>query len=376
MRVLVLQRVKAKFRLELFNKLHESKNDYWFGLGSADSDENIAEFQIDEVSKSFDVKIYSILGGVFYWLKDMKNIICSTNPDAVIITPTPRIISNFWIVALCRIYGIKLIGWGMGEMPGRQGIRRSLHKNLQKSLVRLLDGMICYGSTAKSYYKELSPNIPCEICHNTVNVEYTRAICEEIRAQHQKYRFLSQYAQDLHGYSGLRVVFLGRIIPTKKIEVLLNALINLDSVHITIIGEGDIEYQDYLNSMIRHNNLSVKFVGHLEGRNLADVLMVNDVCVLPGRGGLSINHAMAHGLPVICTTGDGTEVDLVIDDYTGWRFDDGDTDALRRCVIEAFKLKEGNSSYRNNIDKVISEKYFLSHFVTSFDHAVTKICKD
>lgn len=376
MRVLVLQRVKAKFRLEVFNKLHEAENNYWFGFGSAEPEENIAEFQVDDVLKATNVKILSIFGGVFYWFKDIKKIISSTKPDVVIITPTPRILSNFWLVILCRIYGIKLIGWGMGEMPGRKGLQRNLHKNLQKTLVRLLDGVICYGSSANGYYKEIAPNIPREICYNTINVESTKIICEEIKAQQKENNFLSEYTKDLSEYTGLRIVFLGRIIASKQIEVLMKALINLNSVHVTIIGDGESKYQDYLNDMFISNNVSVKFVGHLEGKNLADTLLVNDVCILPGRGGLAINHAMAHGLPVICTTGDGTEIDLVINGYTGWRFNEGDADALRLCIIEAIEMKRRNSSYRMNIDKVIHEKYLLKYFVTSFDNAITKISED
>ena len=40
-------------------------------------------------------------------------------------------------------------------------------------------------------------------------------------------------------------------------------------------------------------------------------LIKNDIFVLPSRGGLAINHAMASGLPVIVSEGDGTELDLI-----------------------------------------------------------------
>jgi len=40
-------------------------------------------------------------------------------------------------------------------------------------------------------------------------------------------------------------------------------------------------------------------------------MSASSVYVLAGMGGLSINDAMAYGLPVICSVCDGTERDLV-----------------------------------------------------------------
>jgi glycosyltransferase involved in cell wall biosynthesis len=50
--------------------------------------------------------------------------------------------------------------------------------------------------------------------------------------------------------------------------------------------------------------------------------------VLPALGGLAINEAMAYGLPVICSEGDGTERDLLIPEQTGLLFRKGDAQDL------------------------------------------------
>ena len=41
--------------------------------------------------------------------------------------------------------------------------------------------------------------------------------------------------------------------------------------------------------------------------------------VLPGTGGLGLNEAMAHGLPMIAGYADGSADDLVVDGETGYR---------------------------------------------------------
>jgi glycosyltransferase involved in cell wall biosynthesis len=45
-------------------------------------------------------------------------------------------------------------------------------------------------------------------------------------------------------------------------------------------------------------------------------------------GGLSINDAMFHGLPVVCSVCDGTEKKLVRNGYNGFFFEDGSEDDL------------------------------------------------
>ena len=53
-----------------------------------------------------------------------------------------------------------------------------------------------------------------------------------------------------------------------------------------------------------------------------------DVFVLPGRGGMVISEAMAHGLPVIVHQADGTEIDLVQDGVTGYRLESASPEAI------------------------------------------------
>ena len=51
--------------------------------------------------------------------------------------------------------------------------------------------------------------------------------------------------------------------------------------------------------------------------------------MLPGTGGLAVQQAMAHGLPVIVAQGDGTQDDLVRPE-NGWQIPPDDLAALTR----------------------------------------------
>ena len=68
-----------------------------------------------------------------------------------------------------------------------------------------------------------------------------------------------------------------------------------------------------------------------------------DLLVLPGTGGLALNEAMAHGLPLVSGYGDGSADDLVQDGVNGfrlrardarrsWRSGSGTWPTTRRCA--------------------------------------------
>ncbi|MFX7690329.1 glycosyltransferase family 4 protein, partial [Acinetobacter baumannii] len=48
-----------------------------------------------------------------------------------------------------------------------------------------------------------------------------------------------------------------------------------------------------------------------------------EVYLLPGTGGLGINEAMAHSLPIISGFADGSADDLVVDGENGYRLREG-----------------------------------------------------
>jgi glycosyltransferase involved in cell wall biosynthesis len=76
----------------------------------------------------------------------------------------------------------------------------------------------------------------------------------------------------------------------------------------------------------------VKFYGEIrDPHDVCPYFLCARVLALPGAGGLALYQALAHGLPAVATSADGTERDLVADGETGFICDPGDiaTFALR-----------------------------------------------
>jgi glycosyltransferase involved in cell wall biosynthesis len=107
----------------------------------------------------------------------------------------------------------------------------------------------------------------------------------------------------------------------------------------------------------------------LVGQVIDDVGLYFDsaeVYVLPGTGGLGINEAMAHSLPIISGYADGSADDLVIDGENGYRLRDGDIDELQdkiarilndpataaRMGAKSHEWITGRFSFQNFLDRV------------------------
>jgi uncharacterized protein VirK/YbjX/glycosyltransferase involved in cell wall biosynthesis len=135
----------------------------------------------------------------------------------------------------------------------------------------------------------------------------------------------------------LRLVFVGRLVPYKGADMLLEAaaaLIRAGRIHLTIIGEGP--QRPLLEKMILDLGISnrVELTGWVSHRGLQELLVTRDLLVLPSIrefGGAVVLEAMALGLvPAVVNYGGPGE--LVTAD-TGFLI----SMASRTVIIEQFK---------------------------------------
>jgi glycosyltransferase involved in cell wall biosynthesis len=115
-----------------------------------------------------------------------------------------------------------------------------------------------------------------------------------------------------------------------------------------------------------------EFPGARHGSELTRFFAVADLFVLPGTGGLAVQEAMAHGLPVIVAEGDGTQDDLVRP-QNGWLVPPGDLQALTAALQEALgdptRLRRmGAESYQ-----LADEEINLERMVAVFVEALRSV---
>jgi glycosyltransferase involved in cell wall biosynthesis len=145
------------------------------------------------------------------------------------------------------------------------------------------------------------------------------------------------------------IVFVGKLIENKGVQVLFEALRDLD-VRTVVVGFGD--YREELEALAPER---VLFTGALEHRHLMHLLPLADVSVVPSifpeAFGMVAAEAAAAGVPPIVANHSGlAEVAAgIAAEYPAesrrlTSFPTGDADALRECLRELIALPAGERS--------------------------------
>jgi len=145
-------------------------------------------------------------------------------------------------------------------------------------------------------------------------------------------------------------LFVGRLQARKRVDHLIRASAEMEPApRLIIVGDGP--QRASLESLAKDVYPSTEFIGSKHGAELKPYFAEADLFVLPGTGGLAVQEAMSHGLPVIVAKGDGTQDDLVRS-ANGWQIapDDysvlvsamknalSDITRLRRMGAESFQI--------------------------------------
>jgi glycosyltransferase involved in cell wall biosynthesis len=138
-----------------------------------------------------------------------------------------------------------------------------------------------------------------------------------------------------------RLVFVGTIVPTKGLEVLIAAIRRVPEleVRLTIHGPAPAASQ-YVQSIIAsaEGDERISFAGEFTPAAVGDVLATADFLVLPSlcydNEPLAVKQAKHVGLPVIVSNV-GSLADMVEEDVEGWTVPPGDEVAWGAAIVRA-----------------------------------------
>jgi len=141
------------------------------------------------------------------------------------------------------------------------------------------------------------------------------------------------------GLTRFTVLFLGRLVPIKGLDVLLRALFGVADVDLIVAGDGAERAR--MERMAAELKLNARFVGPVGAAGRADLLAACDVLVVPSRvlkNGrheglpLTVVEGLAAGIPVIASK-TGAIPELITDGVTGLLVSPDDPAGLRRAVV-------------------------------------------
>jgi glycosyltransferase involved in cell wall biosynthesis len=274
------------------------------------------------------------------------------NPDALIVEANPRYLSTPAAVAWMRGQNKPVIGWGLGSPPVGGGIR----KRLRLSFLRQFDALIAYSQRGADEYAALGfPPERIFVAHNAVSAPPS----------------LPLPPRPSTFDPCPSVLFIGRLQVRKRVDRLLHACAKLDSKpRLVIVGDGP--EREVLQALAKETYPGAEFIGARHGEQLKPYFAEADLFVLPGTGGLAVQEAMSHGLPVIVARGDGTQDDLVRKE-NGWQIPPDDFRALvstlREALSDAARLRKmGAESYR-----IVKEEINIDRMVETFVAALNSL---
>ncbi len=349
------QRVLPSYRVSFFDLLAQSCESMSLFAGTPRPEEMIASGK-PQVAAYRAAKNIHIFSGAFYLCHQQNfiNWLEEWNPHTLIVEANPRYLATSSAVNWMHTRGRKVIGWGLGSPP----LSAPLAGFRQKSRISFLskfDALLAYSQRGADEYAALGfPREKIFVAHNSVSPK------PEKISDHRPQTI-----------DRATILFVGRLQARKRVDSLLRACAEMKSKpRLIIVGDGP--ERAALQALAKDVYPAAEFAGARHGAEIKPYFAEADLFVLPGTGGLAIQEAMSHGLPVIVAKGDGTQDDLVHDE-NGWQINPEDYGALvstmKNALSDVARLRKmGAESFR-----IVSEEINIQKMADVFVDALNSV---
>jgi glycosyltransferase involved in cell wall biosynthesis len=296
---------------------------------------------------------------------DMLKFVKSQTPDVLILEN--RIgFATTWLLALLNKKKTKVIWWLSGHESSRTQTIRYIKRILNKFILKSGSGYICYSNSGKDFLNSLGIFKNIFIAHNSID---TNIIFETQREQ--------KYLEAINNKdrSNFALISTGRIEKLKNIQLIIESVRYLRNIIPGLLYYciGDGSYLPVIKELVKKFNVNdnVIFIGEETNENeLCKYFAVSDVYILPGTGGLGLNHALAYGKPVILSEGDGTERELVTDKINGLYFLKNNLDSLIEKILLLYNNRDLQKEMSNNSAEKCRNFYNINSMVNGFKKAI------
>lgn len=300
-------------------------------------------------------------------IRQLAGAVKKYRPDGVIFLFNPAVVSFWQIRYYCIRKKIPYGVWSCGYV--RPELSEKVKRLREKILLHVLMPArvhICYGHLYERYLAGLgiAPD-KIVVAQNTIHVE------KILSSAAVRSRFPEK------GDGATRVLYVGALIKNKKLEAAMLAVQALRrkgySVRFTIVGGGKI--LDELKKFAATHGMNdyIVLTGPEYGEKLVSYFAGSDVFLLSGSGGLAVNEAMAYGLPVISTVGDGTISDLI--DGNGFLLRAfGDVEEIAGALEKFIRLpEEVKRNMQERSRQIVRQKASLNRMTERYKEACLKL---
>lgn len=275
---------------------------------------------------------YHFLQGVSYGAESALSFqifrIIKENAKSILIFANPTTPTGILGTSLCRVLGIPFVIQSEGGLAKSGiGIKERFKKYVLSGASLYLSGMkpendyfIAYGAPREKVKQYCFASF-----HN-----------DDIPVKRLSFEEKNEIKKNLGIEYKKVVLYVGRMLPVKGVDVLLKAFTGFDrDVGLFLVG-GEItaEYRQ----IIEENTIkNYHFISHLQLEELKNYYKIADLFVLPTRSdtwGLVINEAMTYSLPIITTKNCVAGLELIEDSINGYLVDSEDYCAMNKKITQ------------------------------------------
>lgn len=364
--IIVLQRVVTHYRLPVFERLWRD-----FGWVVVTSKAPPRGTQLNLVDSDHDFIQRFDFGfpdpeNAFRCNVPFQQILKETGAKAVISEFSLRMSSTYELVARRRLLGAPItLFWSHGYDMGRglATLGQRLRQWPRFALARMADGHVCYSAEGKAVLERYMPSERIFVAHNTLDVTSLQALARRV--------------VPLPPSGRPSLLTIGRITEDKDFPRLVGVFLRFrasfpDAV-LTIVGDGPDAERTRMASGDELGRSIIMVGEEYDEERLAGHYLTSDLVVFPGAVGLSVNHALAYGVPVLAfeRTPAGPhhhpEIAYVVDGVTGRRVPDFSDAGLLEALVEfCSEHPDPKADYKESIARFVGEKLTLDAMMRDF----------
>ena len=358
-KVVIIEKIFANYRKPIYDLLADQvkllvlhgKNNSGIEMASTEYSKRIPSIQY---SKKETALILFPLLQIFKF-----------KPQIVVMDFALGIINLPIIIFICKLMGIKCAFWShcydrsIGFTPESR-----LADKYRLMLMRWVDSIIVYSKGDKNVLKPYLTKPKIFIAPNTLDTTATFRIRKKLELEGK-----SRIKKRLKVSHEMNLIFIGRIIPSKNPQLLIDLYDLLKDKYkialgIHFIGDGPLLTQ--IKHLVKEKSIENDFYFHgsiYDNIKNGELLFISDLMVMPGAAGLSVNHAFCFNCPVLTFKNingfpaHGPEVEYVIHNKTGFLLANHTLEEMAVTINDYLKNKGVQNEIKRNLKNTVENTF-------------------
>lgn len=361
------------YRLGIFELLHDRLDVSFFWSGKAKRAQHIVD-EVAKIQKNTKIKNEQLKEVQFLPFDNFSFSLFKLGMAdfGVYIFSSCTSIPFIVLAPILKLRGKKVILFDeLWRYPKEVLKYKLMHRFVKFFVKNFVDAVVTAGSKAKEFYISefnFDPQAIFIAYNTTIDLSKTKK-------DETKNNLVSGKLNNISNKK--RILYLGRILEYKGLDVLIRAMKNVSSEYdLVVVGEGNFKNEcQKLTTKLKLDD-RVHFLGACSSDETKYYYTNCDLFVLPTKfhlkanvqvesWGFTINEAMSLGVPVVSTTAVGSAFDLIVDGETGAIAQAGDhndmSDKLNFLIKNIEHKDIGNNAKKHLKEMCNYEDNFIAY---------------